>query len=277
MKKAQITNLVAYGVFTIAAILTLLPTAWAFITSIKKPWDIMTEEPVFIFEPTIENYVRAFIHPSYLFHQKIINSVIVATSTTIICIALACLAAYALTRFDFKGSSGIAAWILSIRMLPIIAVLIPWFLIFNSLKLIDTYIALIIPYMTFTLPFAVWMIRGFFLAIPRELDEAALTEGYSRLEILWKIILPLAKPGIIITAIFCEIFAWNEFQFALVLARIECMTVPVGLSHFLQGYRIEWGPLFAATMVTAIPFIIAAIFLQKHIVRGLTLGAVTRY
>jgi len=276
MKKVQITNLAVYGVFTIAAILTLLPTAWAFITSFKKPWDIMTEEPVFIFEPTIDNYLRAFFHPSYLFYEKIMNSVIVATSTTIICVALACLAGYALTRFDFRGSSGIASWILSIRMLPIIAVLIPWFLIFNSLKLIDTYLALIIPYMAFTLPFAVWMIRGFFLAIPRELDEAALTEGYSRLEILWKIILPLAKPGIIITAIFSEIFCWNEFQFALVLTRTH-MTVPVGLAHFLQGYRIEWGPLFAATMVTAIPFIVVTIFLQKHVVRGLTLGAVTRY
>jgi len=144
--------LVAYGVFVIAAIFTLLPTVWAFTTLIKKPWDIMTEEPIFIFEPTVDNHIRAFTHLSYLFYRKIINSVIVATFTTIIAIALACLAAYALTRFYFKGSSGIAAWILSIRMLLIIAVLIPWFLIFNTLKLVDTYIALIIRYMTFTLP-----------------------------------------------------------------------------------------------------------------------------
>jgi len=152
-------------------------------------------------------------------------------------------------------------------------VAIPWFVIFNNLRLLDTYFAVIVTYITFTLPFAVWLMRGFLEAIPRELDEAALTEGCGRLQVLSNIILPLSKSGLLVTSLFCMVFAWNEFLLALILTRANVMTAPVGLSQFLQGFLIEWGPLMAATMVSTIPFLIIILILQKHLVRGLTLGA----
>jgi multiple sugar transport system permease protein len=265
----------SYLVLTVASVVSLFPVAWALLTSLKARTDIFTANPVFFFTPTLRNYIVIF-GPDYVWHFRMLNSFIIAGSTTVICVAVGALAAYGLTRYDWARADVVANWILSIRFLPAVAVAIPFFVMFNYLRLLDTYVAVIITYITFTLPFAVWLLRGFFVAIPRELDEAALTEGYSRQEILWKIVFPLAKPGIIITAIFSMIFAWNEFLFALVLTRAYTMTTPVALSTFLQGFLVEWGPLFAATMVTTLPFIIAVIILQKHIVRGLTLGAVSK-
>jgi multiple sugar transport system permease protein len=273
--KKVVVDALSYLVLTVAAILTLFPVAWALLTSFKQRTDIFTATPVFFFTPTLRNYIVIF-SGEYIWHIRLLNSFIIAGTTTLICVMIGALAAYGFTRYDWRHADSVANWILSIRFLPAVAVAIPWFIIFNYLRLLDTYVAVIITYITFTLPFAVWLLRGFFVAIPRELDEAALTEGYSRLEILLKIIFPLAKPGIIITSIFSMIFAWNEFLFALLLTRANTMTTPVALSTFLQGFLVEWGPLFAATMVTTLPFIIAVIILQKHIVRGLTLGAVSK-
>jgi len=273
--KKVVVDALSYLVLTVAAILTLFPVAWALLTSFKQRTDIFTATPVFFFTPTLRNYIVIF-SGEYIWHIRLLNSFIIAGTTTLICVMIGALAAYGFTRYDWGHADSVANWILSIRFLPAVAVAIPWFIIFNYLRLLDTYVAVIITYITFTLPFAVWLLRGFFVAIPRELDEAALTEGYSRLEILLKIIFPLAKPGIIITSIFSMIFAWNEFLFALLLTRANTMTTPVALSTFLQGFLVEWGPLFAATMVTTLPFIIAVIILQKHIVRGLTLGAVSK-
>lgn len=274
--RKSISDTISYAILVAAAAFTLFPIFVAALTSFKERTDILVLKPLLIFQPTLRNYIILFANepPYYLWHIRVANSLIVCLTTVAFCLLISSLAAYSFSRFDFWGSKSLPPFILSFRMIPPVCFLLPWYTIFLSLRMLDNPFALIIVYSISTIPFDTWMLRGFFLAIPKDLDEAALTEGYSRLEILFRIVFPLAKTGIIMTTIFSFIFIFYEFMYAVVLTKLTWMTAPVALSRFLAAYATEWGPMMAATMTITVPLVIIMIILRKHVITGLTLGAV---
>ncbi|MGH9674478.1 MAG: carbohydrate ABC transporter permease, partial [Bryobacteraceae bacterium] len=186
-------------------------------------------------------------------------------------------AAYGLARFEWPRDwgRGIAFWILSTRMLPPIVTIVPLFLMLREIKLVNSLLGLAIVYTAFNLPFVVWMMRGFFEEVPRELEEAAMLDGESRMGALLRVVLPVVRPGLAATAVFCLIVAWNEFLFALILSQTEAaMTLPVGIAARVTQYEIKWGAMSAAGVVAAIPVLVFASAAQRYLVRGLSLGAV---
>ena len=265
-----------YGLAGLAVFSALLPVYWMMTISLKQEIDQFAVPPKWLFfNPTLAHYRDAFVERS--FGQYLTTSAIVAVTSTICAIVLGTLAAYALARFRLprKLNMRLALWILSTRMFPPIVTAVPLFLLMSDLTLLDTTAALIIVYTAFNLPFVVWMMRGFFLEIPREMEEAARVDGDSRLGALRRVILPLVAPGLAATAVFCLIISWNEFLFALTLTQTDAaMTLPVGIAGRVTQYEIEWGVMSAAGVVAMIPILVFALAVQRYLVRGLSLGAV---
>jgi multiple sugar transport system permease protein len=175
---------------------------------------------------------------------------------------------------NVPGEKHIALWILSLRFLPPIAVAIPFYLQWQELGLLDTHLGLILVYVAFNLPFAIWLLRGFLADVPRELEEAAMLDGLSRLAIIWRIVVPVILPGVASTAMFTFVFTWNEYLMALMLTSVTSVTVPVTIAKFVMPYTILWGDLSAAVVIQLVPMLVVVFLLQRHIVRGMTLGAV---
>lgn len=255
---------------------TLVPVFWIINNSFKTRVEIIASKPVwFPKNPTLRNYKKIFFPtPGELSGWNgIRNSIIVASSSTALALMFGSIAAYAFSRFDFKGKENIAFWALSTRMFPPAATVVPIFRIFAFLGLIDKHLSLTIAYLVFNLPFAMWMMRGFFNDIPREIDECSMIDGCGRLGALWRVVMPLALPGIATTAIFCFLFSWNEFLFALVLTRAKAQTYPVLVTTFLGVKGIHWEDMSAYGSAGTIPIIVLALVVQKYFVRGLTYGA----
>jgi len=269
-------RLLPYGLAGLAVLAALLPVYWMMTISLKQEVDQFSVPPKWLFfHPTLAHYRDAFIERS--FGQYLMTSAIVAVVSTICAIILGTLAAYSLARFRLphKLNMRLALWILSTRMFPPIVTAVPLFLLMSDLRLLDTTVSLVIVYTAFNLPFVVWMMRGFFQEIPRELEEAARVDGDSRLGALRRVILPLVAPGLAATAVFCLIISWNEFLFALTLTQTDAaMTLPVGIAGRVTQYEIEWGVMSAAGVVAMIPILIFALAVQRYLVRGLSLGAV---
>ncbi|MHB1006046.1 MAG: carbohydrate ABC transporter permease [Chloroflexota bacterium] len=257
----------------LVVLIWLFPVVWIVLTSLKKRTDIVTDVPVLVFQPTLENY-QAIFGPVFHFESVVVNSLIIAGLGTLFCIILAVPTSYSLARFRGTASTNIALWILSLRYLPPIAVVIPFYILATTFDLIDTYAVMIIIYMAFGLPFAIWLMRGFFQEIPAELDEAAKLDGYGYMDVLRRIILPLATPSIAVTAIFTFVFSWNEFVMALILTDVKALTVPVAISKMQMAYSVLWGEMSAAGVIALLPLLIVVFALQQYMVRGLTLGAV---
>lgn len=253
-------------------LLWLFPIYWIFLTSFKTPLLINEKTPVFWFSPTLENYRHLF--DEFRFARVLTNSLVITASTTFVVIVLALLAAYALGRMDVRGGKNIALWMLSLRFMPPIAIVLPFFIAWQRVGLIDTYPGLILIYIAFNLPFAIWLLRGFLVEVPRDLDEAATLDGLGHLAILRRIILPVIAPGVAVTAIFTFMFTWNEYLMALVLTSRNATTVPVTVSKFIQAYSILWGDVGAAATIELLPVLVVVFLLQRHIMRGITLGAV---
>ncbi len=250
----------------------LFPIYWIVLTSFKTPLIINEKVPVFWFTPTLENYRHLF--DEFAFAKPLVNSLIVTTSTTVIVIVLGLLASYALARMNVPGGKHIALWMLSLRFMPPIAIVLPFFIAWQRIGIIDTHIGLIVVYVAFNLPFAIWMLRGFLVEVPRDLDEAAMLDGLGHLAILRRIILPVIAPGVAVTAIFTFVFAFNEYLMALVLTSRNASTVPVTVSKFIQPYSILWGDVGASATIQLLPILVVVFLLQRHIMRGITLGAV---
>jgi multiple sugar transport system permease protein len=251
----------------------LLPVAWIALTSIKPTTEINSVQPVFWgFTPTLEHYSELF--QRFEFSRIMLNSFLIVPAATLIVIVLAVFCAYALARLPVKGADQIALFILSFRFMPGMLVVLPYYLMFQGVGLLDTHLGMILVYVAFGLPFAVWLLRGFLLDIPRDLEEAALLDGLGRFEIIWKIILPLTRPGIAVATIFTFVFTWNEYLFAFALTFDRAVTLPVQLSKMIDAYSVLWGPLSAAVILQLLPMIAVVFFIQKHMVRGLALGAV---
>jgi multiple sugar transport system permease protein len=264
------------GLLVLALLSALAPVYWMLTISLKSEVDQFAVPPKwFSFTPTLQHYTDAFVTRS--FGQYLLTSAIVAVVSTFFALVIGTLAAYALTRFRLPWNLDrkLSLWILSTRMFPAIVTAVPLFLMMRDLRLLNTKASLVIVYTAFNLPFVVWMMRGFFAEVPRDLEEAALVDGDSRLGALVRVVLPLVSPGLAATAVFCLIVSWNEFLFALVLTQTDAaMTLPVGIAGRVTQYEIKWGVMSAAGVVAMMPILIFALAMQRYLVRGLSLGAV---
>jgi ABC-type glycerol-3-phosphate transport system permease component len=249
------------------------PLYWTIVSS-------LTPEARLFQVPDLVPRVLVLEHYRALFAQRdfwvpIRNSLVVAGSTTALCITLGVLCAYALARLRFRGKAPLLAVVLAVGMFPQIAVVSPLYLLLRQLRLIDTYPGLVLPYMTFAMPLAVWLLVGVFRQLPPELEEAALVDGAGRLRTLREVVLPLALPGIAATAILTFLYCWNEFLFALSFTLgPERYTVPVAIALFRGRYQVPWGQILAAAVVASAPVALIVFALQRRIVQGLTAGAV---
>ena len=272
----KLRRLAKYFVVILAVLSALMPIYWMLTISLKREIDQFAVPPIwFFFTPTLEHYRDAFLMRS--FGRYLVTSAIVAVLSTLCAMTLGTLAAYALARFKmpYRLDRKLSLWILSTRMFPPIVTVVPLFLMMRDLQLLNTRASLVILYTGFNLPFVVWMMRGFFIEVPRELEDAALVDGDSRLGTLWRVLLPLVAPGLAATAVLCLIISWNEFLFALVMTQTDAaMTLPVGIAGRVTQYEIKWGVMSAAGVVAMMPILIFALAVQRYLVRGLSLGAV---
>ena len=262
----------AYFILVIASICILFPILWLITGALKESNDLWSMPPKWFFIPTLAHFVLVFAER--YFGRHLLNSLLVAAGSTAISVFLGSLAAYALSRIKIKGAQHIAFWIISLRMMPPIVIILPLYIFFSRLRLIDTHIGLILAHITLNVPFAVWMLMGFLQEVPQELEDAALVDGCSRFKVLFKILMPVILPGLAATAVFCMIWSWNDFIFAFSLTSTQAATLPVPISGFLGDYIWEWSAFYAGGTIAAIPIILMALFTQKYLVRGLTFGAV---
>lgn len=269
------TTRVAIGILTVVAlVLTAVPLIWMALTSIKASQDITTATPQFTFTPTLEHYQRLFSGGNNLaFYIK--NSLIAAIASSVIATALGATAGYGLSRIHTKRKSDLAFWIISTRMAPIAAVLLPLYLIFRRLDLLDSVWGLVIAYLTFNLPFAVWIMNAFFAGLPTSLEEAAYVDGAGRWSTFWRIALPLTKPGLVTTWILCLVFSWNDYAFAQTFSGTNSQTIPIAATQLITQTGIDWGQVTAIGTIVVFPMVVAGLAVRRWLVTGLTLGAVT--
>lgn len=272
MKKSHLNRLVAYIPLFVLVGLAIFPLYWMVATSLKPKIQTFAIPPVWVFKPTLIHYYTAIFEKQLA--RAFFNSLFVATLNALLSVFVGSLAAFSLARFNIRGKNHIWFWIITNRMLPPVVLVVPIFVIASYFKLLDTWLILILVYTTFNIPLATWIMVDFFRKIPRELDEAAMTDGCSHISAFFRIILPLSAPGLATSSIFCFIFAWNEFLFALILTRSDARTMPVLASTFMTGYGILWGLMCATGTMIALPIIVFCLIISKYLVRGLTLGAI---
>ena len=266
-----------YIALVFVLIIALGPFYWTAITSIKVDSEINASPPTLFPQSfTTKSYSQAFLSVQPAFAKDLLNSTIVAILTTLLALIFGSICAYAIARTKFRGKAGVLAIILSVQMFPLIALVGPLFVFFtNTINVYNTYIALIIPYLVISLPVTVYFLTSFFRELPPDLEEAARMDGCSRLGTLWRIILPLAAPGVFTTAILSFITVWNDFLFGLTMtADSNAQTVTVAIPLFNGEHQIAFGEVSAAAIIVTIPLVIMVLFLQRRIVSGLTAGAV---
>ena len=265
------TNLFTLLIVAYAAVI-LFPVFWM-ATMMIKPETVMFERPTvwLIFEPTLSHFAYLIEQG---FHWSLLTSFIIAFVSTCLVVLVGTPAAYAFARFRMWHRDDLFLFVLATRMAPPVSLVIPFYLIYSKLGLIDTYIGLIIAYLTFNLSFYVWVLCSFCRDLPVELEEAAMVEGYPRWQVLWRITYPLLRPGIVATAVLCFIFAWNEFLFAFMLSGTGVKTLPVAIPTLITTTGVRWGEMAIVGIAALLPVLLVVFLLQRHIVRGLTLGAV---
>ena len=260
--------------YLIAALLVVIfcfPVYWLFIISFKTPDEIFAYPPVWYPESIqFKNYAVLFKDGDA---ATVGNSLILASVSTFFAMIFGTIAAYSLVRFK-TGGENLAVWIISQRMMPPVAIVFPIFLLYVWLGLVDSYFGLIILYTAFSLPYVIWMMRGYIEDIPLELEESALVDGCTRWEVLWKVVLPMARSGLFATAVFTFIFAWNDFLFALVLTRTEVTTYTVQVTHYFGGQSNFWAKIAAMSVLGTIPVFFTVAVMQRYLVRGISMGAV---
>lgn len=266
----------AIGFYLLVAVVILycvLPFAWQFFTSFKYDRDINQIPPIIPAELTLNHYRNVLGFNN--FNNYLRNSIIVSTTTTIISLVIGSFCAYALSRLRFRGKTAIMGLTLSASMFPQIAIVSTLYIIFRSMKALNTFYPMIVSNMIFTLPLSIWILTSFFRSIPVSLEEAALIDGLNRRQILFKVFLPIAAPGIFTSAILVFIMSWNEFLFALTFTNSPAaQTIPVGIAFFPQMFHVPWGDLAAATVLVTLPLIALVFAFQRRIIYGLTAGAV---
>ncbi len=257
-------------VFSYLAVI-LFPVLWL-LFMVFKPEDLMFARPtVWLFSPTLSHFDYV-IQEGFI--RNLLNSLIIGTASTFLVVVIGTPAAYAFARFELWRKDDLFLFVLATRMAPPVALVIPYFLIYSKIGLLNTHIGVVIAYLTFNLSFYVWVLRSFCRDLPVALEEAALAEGYSRWHVLIKVVLPLLRPGITATAVLSFMFAWNEFLFAFMLGGNTAQTLPVAIPKLISAQGVRWGELALVSMIALIPVLIAVFLLQRNIIRGLTMGAV---
>ncbi|MGD2049098.1 MAG: carbohydrate ABC transporter permease [Chloroflexota bacterium] len=306
--RARIAKRIKAIIVIIFAIIGLIPVAVMFLTSFKSRTEVVHIPPRIIFEPTLEGFVFLLTERSQLpsaaleeakanaedlglfdrialnagqritgpsdFTRRLRNSLIIATGSTIFSVTLGLFAAYAFSRFELPGKGDLLFFILSTRMLPAVVVAVPLFLLFRQVNLHDTHLGMIILYTVFNLSLTTWLLKGFIDEIPKEYEEAAMVDGYSRWQSFFKIVLPQTMTGLAATTVFAFIFAWNEYAFALMMTSETARTAPPSIATMLGRGGIEWSAIAAGTLAFLVPVIIIAFALRRHLLRGVTFGAI---
>lgn len=263
----RVYSLVAFALIAVVA----APLAFALIGSLSAESTLFGGGFPALADLTLEHYRALSREPTLL--RAIRSSLIVAASTTVLCLCLGSLCAYALARLRFPGRAALLAFVLALSMFPQISVVPPLYLMLRELSLIDTYPGLVLPYLTFAMPLTIWLLLGFFRQLPPELEEAAMVDGASRLRVLLEIIAPLSAPALATTAVLTFIYCWNEFLFALAFS-LERQTVPVAIALLRGQYRVSWGQVLAASLASTAPVALLVLGFQRRIVQGLVSGAV---
>jgi multiple sugar transport system permease protein len=277
-KRTSLGAAIVIVVLLVFAAWTLFPILWAVITSFKQPGDSF--EATFIpfkqFKPTLYAWKDAFIFTGDRTIRSLINSVVIASVSSAVVLMLGAFAGYSLARYEFKKwkNKDISLFILSQRMFPPVAVLIPYFLIMQNLRLLDNVLAIIIVHTTMNLPLAVWLMLDFFADLPRDLEEAALIDGCGHLKAFVRIALPIAAPGLVAVYVLSFIFSWNEFIFVIVFGYHKAMTLPVMIAGSLSVRGLEFWKVASLSILAIIPPVVLAVILSRYLVRGLTLGAI---
>ena len=260
-----------YLAAAVLLVVFLFPVYWLFMISFKTPDEIYHVPPVWYpASLQFDNYAVLFKDGDVI---AIWNSLVLASISTALAMFLGTICAYSLARFR-TGGENLAMWIISQRMIPPIAVLFPIFLLYVWLGWVDTYFGLILLYTAFNLPYVIWMMRGYIQDIPMELEESALVDGCNRWQVLVRVVFPMARSGLMATAVFTFVFAWNDFIFALVMTRTEVITFPVQLTHYFGGQSNFWAKIAAMSVLGTLPVFIAVTIMQRFLVRGISLGAV---
>jgi multiple sugar transport system permease protein len=265
-----------FVVMAIAAIFLLawvFPIIWSILNSLKTDQDVLAYPPKLMFSPTLDAY-RDVLFGSAAILPNLISSFIISIGTTIITMLMAVPAAYALARLRFRGKRFAGFYVLATQMLPPVGIIIPYFLILRRIGWIDTYQGIILIYLSFSLPFAIWLLVSYFEDIPFEMEEAAYLDGATRLRTLWRIIIPQVRGGIAVTIVFVFLNAWNEFLFAVVLSGNTVRPVTVAMFNFVSVEQTLWAKLAAVSVLAMLPVVVLGIVAQKNIVKGLTVGAV---
>jgi ABC-type glycerol-3-phosphate transport system permease component len=269
-----VTRTTSYAILLLMTFLIIVPILWIISTSLKSP-DAIWDTPIEVIpsEPTTENFQTLWI--SHPFLQYLKNSLIVVSSATFISVCVSTFAGYGISRFKFRGRGAYMSFLLATQLFPSIMLLIPYYKIFMTLGLIDNISALVITYVSFTIPFCTWMMRGYFAGISKDLDQAASIDGAGRIKVFTSVILPIAWPGVAATAIYAFIAGWNEYLFALSFINTDTKkTVSLGIGQLIGEYNILWGELMAGALFALVPMIIIFIFFNRYLVSGLSAGAV---
>ena len=251
---------------------SLVPFVWLVMTAFKDRTDILSAIPRLVFTPTLSNFYEAFVVGEFGTYLK--NSLAVATGSVSLCLIIGLPSAYAFSRFRVFGEKHLFFYVLSTRMAPGIALVLPLYMFFQSLGLLGTVWGVMIAHTAFNLALVVYLMRNFFEDIPKDLDEAALTEGATEWQVFSRIVLPLARPGILVTVVIAFLFSWNEFLFALMIGGSGASTLPAGFPGLVTPLGTYWGQLAAVSVVVSIPVLIMVWFIQRGLTRGLTFGAV---
>lgn len=253
-------------------VLSIVPFAWLVMTAFKERVDILSPRPKLLFTPTWSNFYEAFVVGS--FDEFLVNSVMVASGSVTICMLVGLPAAYAFSRFRVVGEKHLFFYVLTTRMAPGIALVLPLYMFFQTIGLLGTVWAVMISHTTFNLALVIYLMRNFFDEVPQALDEAALTEGASEWQVFWRIVLPLTRPGMAVTAVLAFLFSWNEFLFALMIGGSNVQTLPAGFPGLVTPLGTYWGQLAAVSVVVSLPVLLMVWFIQRHLARGLSFGAV---
>ena len=269
--KNKFLDFLQFLVILLTAVFILVPIYCIVSGAFKHQVDIFQLK--LLFTPTLENFEIIFRSPYNLF-DKLVNSTLVALSTILIAIPIATMAAYSFSRFRMKGERLMFVTILATQFVPAVVIVLPFFILFRDLGILDTRLALVLVNLSLVMPFAIWMIKGFIDSIPLDSEEAALVDGSSRFQVILNVTLPMALPGVITAGIFCFILAWNEFLFAVIITTNKAVTLPVGLSLFHAEEGVLWHLISAAGIMIMLPMFVLATIIQKHFVQGMTMGAV---
>lgn len=276
-------KLLLYSIVTLWSFICLFPFYWLFTTSFKMPLHV-SRGPLYVpyvdYEPTGTHWRYLFDEQGETVFRHFRNSLIAATGSTLLAVAIGAMAGYGLARFRYRWrglgwrNDNIAFWIISQRFLPPALFVVPFLLLYTRLNLVDTHFGLILAYTMFNIPFAVWIMRDFFMSLPSDLEDSALVDGATPWQAFVRIVLPLSTPGLVSVAIFSFVFSWNEFLYALMLTNYEAITLPVLIAGQNNTRGIEWWFISALTLAAVTPVILIGLFLERYIAKGLTAGAV---